>query len=156
MLQNKKGFTLIELLIAIAVIAILAAIAVPAYGNYMVEARRNAVKQTLNKAINILENCYTLNHNYVGCLGEKPATSSSSAELASLNGILSSEDLGNYYEDAGTVVTASNYILKVNVKGSQKRDTQCLSLLINRQGIKASSNSISIGDDANTDSGNCW
>ena len=68
--MKQSGFTLIEIMIVVAVVAILAAIAIPSYLNHVQEARRADAHSGLLQAAQACERWYTRNSTYAGCLGE--------------------------------------------------------------------------------------
>lgn len=56
--KNQKAFTLIELMITVAIIAILAAIALPAYGKYIKKARASNAGSDLTALSLMMEQAY--------------------------------------------------------------------------------------------------
>lgn len=75
-MRNTKGFTLIELMVAVAILGILAAIAMPAYGRYVVRGKLSEVGAALSDARLRQEQYYADNRNYgaaAGACGAVPA-----------------------------------------------------------------------------------
>jgi type IV pilus assembly protein PilA len=62
--MDKKGFTLIELLVVVAIIAILAAIAIPQFAKYRVKAYNSAAESDLRNLKTNLESYYADNQEY--------------------------------------------------------------------------------------------
>ena len=67
--MKQHGFTIIELLIAVAVLGILAAIAVPAYQNYVIRAK-------ISEAILFADNVKTSVAEYYQSMGTMPNNNS--------------------------------------------------------------------------------
>jgi type IV pilus assembly protein PilE len=133
--MNHKGFTLLELLMAIAVIGILAAIAIPSYQLQMQKSRRTDAMSALSALHIEMEkfrgNC-TLYPNTVGnadnCAGRTIDFSATSNE--------------GFYNLSITAATANSYTLSADPTGVQVDDTGCDPMTIavtasNPKGVKA-------------------
>ncbi|MGP5405818.1 type IV pilin protein [Psychrobacter celer] len=62
--NNASGFTLVELMITVAIVAILAAIALPSYQNYVKRANIKAAQTDLISLSLVFENYYQRNLSY--------------------------------------------------------------------------------------------
>lgn len=65
MKSSQKGFTLIELMITLAIVAILATIAYPAYNDYVIKSNRVEAKRTLLTAAQFLERNFSTQNTYL-------------------------------------------------------------------------------------------
>lgn len=120
-----RGFTLIELMIVVAVIAILAAIAIPSYYRYMLRANRAAAEDVMLDMSSAQERYMIDSRQYTSNPAQLGYTSTIS---------------GNY-----TVVVAlvagppPGYTITATPIGSQTRDTDCGTLTLDGGGNKTAS-----------------
>ena len=66
-MNTQKGFTLIELMIVIAIIGILAAIAIPAYQNYIKRAAYSELITAISPIKLAIETCYVQEQDLTKC-----------------------------------------------------------------------------------------
>jgi type IV pilus assembly protein PilE len=99
-----RGFTLIEVMIVVAVVAILAAIALPSYQESVRKARRTDARAALTTIAQRLERWNTERNTYVG---------------APLGALVTEND---HYDLSLTTPTASTFTITATPKGAQAAD----------------------------------
>ena len=113
-----KGFTLIELMIVVGVMAILTAIAYPAYQDYVRRARRVEGQGTMLN-IQLLEEKWRVNHPiYLGT-------------LSSLGTFTSA-----YYTFAISGTSGTAYTITATATGSQTSDSGCSPMTLTQASVK--------------------
>lgn len=161
--RRSSGFTLIELIIVMAIVAILAAIAVPSYREYVLRTNRALAKNALSDLAQRQENYYVDHKGYAidigrlgfGGIGVKVAYLTS-------DGSISTVKAGAKYAlkvEAGTFSTASmkscgaataetvrGYVLTATpvndaAKKPEDIDPSCKALCISHTGEKGSTKS---------------
>ncbi len=122
--EKQNGFTLIELLIAVAVIGILAAVAYPAYTDFVTRSNRSEGQRELMRYANLQEQVFVDSRAYASDmkgLGEATATIDTES--------------GNYTISV-SAQTATTFTLKAAAKGNLSSDTTCPTLTVNELGQK--------------------
>jgi type IV pilus assembly protein PilE len=129
--MRKNGFTLIELVVTVGIIAILAAIAIPAYSSYTKKANRTDATRTMTLDAQALERCYSQKFNYTDA--SCPATGSQPSTQG-------------YYTvtiAVTTAPTASYTITAVPRISPQTSDTDCAQFTLNSAGTQGATTSSS-------------
>jgi type IV pilus assembly protein PilE len=155
---RARGLTLIELMIAIAILAILASIAVPAYRDSVMRARRADAITTLQQAM-LLQERYRANSpvyaTHLLAAGSSltgVGTSDSSGAAASVT------TPGGTYTITLSDASAAGYALLAQAQGAQAGDSGCQFLQLAVAGgqvTQASGSSSALGNDQAANR-RCW
>lgn len=116
---SERGFTLIELMITVAVIAILAAVAMPSYTEYVKRSHRSNARTTLVGAAQWMERAATATGSY-------PATGSVTAGVLQVEG-------NRYSVTAAVSANGQTFTFTAAPTGTQTTD-KCGSLSIDQAG----------------------
>jgi type IV pilus assembly protein PilE len=146
---TKNGFTLIELLIAVVIVGILAAMAYPAYTNYVIESRRSDAHIALSQLSNDLEKFYSECSAYtasiVSATGRSCSTPAGGSLGRSVGGNASPN--GHYQLSIQVDVARQTYTITATAQGIQQRDTNCATLSLNNTGARSATG---------TNTARCW
>jgi type IV pilus assembly protein PilE len=134
-MKHQKGFTLMELMIALAVVAILSAIALPSYQDYIRRGARTEAKTTLLENVLGMEQAFTTNNTYIA--NPQTVTFTTSPKSGTVKYNLSVDS-----------VTATTYVLKAVPVDTKDK---CGTFLIDNTGqrsLKDNASSATVAD--------CW
>jgi type IV pilus assembly protein PilE len=121
-MRREKGFTLIELMVVVAVVAILAAIALPSYQEYIRKGRRADAVRSVGELQLSLERWRAENPSYANCSG---------ADCAFASGTYPSTPTSSYYTITPSGLGATNYTITAAPAGAQSGD-RCGNLVASR------------------------
>ena len=132
--KSSRGFTLIEIMITVAIIGILAAVALPAYQNYVLRAGRTEGQAALMDISARLEQYY---------LGNKTYTEDIPGDLNTNT----TTESNRYQIDVAGCPIATCYLITATAVNAQAADATCTTLTLNSSDVKGATG---------TDPDACW
>ncbi|WGS87942.1 type IV pilin protein [Methylomonas sp. UP202] len=139
-ISKQKGVTLIELMVAVGIVGILSAIAIPSYFEYVARGNRTDAKAILLENAQFLERNFTEVNTY--------SNDSSGHELTIP--FTTSPKTGTALYNISATLSATTYLLTATpVSGSRMDGDKCGNLSLNQLGQKSVAS-------ASLDADTCW
>lgn len=145
--RRVSGFTLIELMVAVAIVALIAAIAYPAYRDTLLKSRRSDAKVSLVQLAQEFEQCYA----QYGTYNPSGSNKGSGCPPVANGGTTNSQD--GYYTLTVSNLGSGTYTLTATPtsKGGQDDDTTCDKFTLTQTGDREAY------DQSNTtETATCW
>ncbi len=138
-MKRCAGFTLVEILVVVTIIAILAALSLPSYQNYIVRAKRTEAQAALLQLLQQQERYYSQNNTYI-------AFSSGSSDAAARlfkwwSGATATASAYEVSADACPDATIRQCVQLSAIPGTDKvdrsfKDSACENLVVTSTGLK--------------------
>jgi type IV pilus assembly protein PilE len=131
-----------ELMIVVAIVGVLAAIAYPAYTQFVMQTNRSDATKTLQLAAQSLQRCYSVNFAYAPCnVNGNPINDASTMQTPN-----------NYYTITFSIPDPQDYTLTaVATAAPQTADNQCAQFTLSSTGQQAAQDI-----NANPNTQLCW
>ena len=133
-----QGFTLVELVIAVAIVGLLAAVALPAYNTSIMKGRRVDAKNAILDLAAREEKYFSTNNTYTNDLSKLGlSTTAGTLQLAVMSGSTS------YYTLSVPTQTTTTYTLNAVATGSQVSDA-CGNYVVDYLGTQSNYNAAGV------------
>ena len=141
--RRESGVTLMEPMVVVAIVGILAAIAYPAYTQFVMQTNRSDATKTMALAAQAMERCYSVNFTYVGCTVQGTPMFDAST-MPTPNG---------WYTITFAIPDAQDYTLTgTAVAAPQTGDTPCFTFTLSSTGQQFASDNTGVPNNTQL----CW
>ena len=143
---RAHGFSLIELLIALAVVGVLTAIAVPSYQNYMRNAYRAEARTALMEAAQWMERHFSMTQSYA--VSSQGGAIDNAALAAASLAVTPRQGTARYNISFAAGPDQTSYTLRAVPTGPQAPDARCGTLTLTNLQVRGISGTGTVAD--------CW